>query len=142
MDNTTLKSCITKTLSLNFKECSIYKNKPSQVKLPAFFVRYIDVSQNGQGMGFYQQNYIVEIKYRPRELMTNDVSTHLDSIAEQVIDLIVEIYGDDFFSRALNINYEIIDETLLIIANYQVRKRIIKEEVIYMKNLIEKKEVK
>lgn len=66
MNNTSLRTSITKMLHEEFPDCDIYKDKQEAgTKLPAFYVRYVNVTQQGKGMDFYEQNYIVEVRHRP-----------------------------------------------------------------------------
>lgn len=143
MDNTTLKACITRTLKNEFENCKIYKEKQEKPTLPAFFVRYVDVSQVSAGMDFYYQDYLAEIRYRPgNTIPDNELRTHLELIGGQVVDLLFCISGDDFYARAENIDYEISDEVLIITGRYKVKKRIVPKQDPYMQNLEENEEVK
>lgn len=144
MDNTTLKACITKALKKEFPSCKIYKDKQSSnVKLPAFFVRYLKVSQVKIGFDFYEQIYIVETRYWPEEnLAKNELSTHLDLIGGQVADLLQVVRGDNFSARAGDIDCETSDGVLIVLASYKVKKRIVPAQDPYMETLKENEEVK
>lgn len=143
MDNTTLKACITKTLGKEFTNCKIYRDKQEKPTLPAFFVRYIDVSQTSAGMDFYQQEYLTEIRYRPGDTVSaNELNTHLDLIGGQVVDLLYCVSDADFCARAETIDYEISDGVLIVTAKYPVKKRIVPKQDPYMQELIENEEVK
>lgn len=143
MDNTTLKACITKTLKEEFKDCKIYKDKQEKPTLPAFFVRHIEVSQVSAGMDFYSQEYLTEIRYRPGDTVPkNELNTHLELIGGQVVDLLYCVSGEDFFSRAENIDYEISDGVLIVTGKYPVKKRIVPEQDPFMSELKENEEVK
>lgn len=142
MDNTTLKACITKTLKTEFNNCKIYKDKQEKPTLPAFFVRYLNVSQVSAGMDFYSQEYMAEIRYRPGDTISkNELNTHLELIGGQVVDLLYCVSGEDFFSRAENIDYEISDGVLIVLAKYPVRKRIVAGQDPFMQELEENEEV-
>lgn len=147
MDNTTLKACITKTLKKEFQNCKIYKDKQeTKVKLPAFFVRYINVTQQDKGMGFFEQNYLVEIRYRPdSSIPANELNTYLELTGGQVVDLLNVVRDDksDFSVRALNIENRIEDGVLIVIASYQIsRKRITKAQDPFMRTLEENQKIK
>lgn len=140
MDNTTLKACITKMLSKKYTNCKIYKDKQGvNVKLPAFFVRYVNVSQIEKGMGFFEQSYLVEIRYMPdSKISVNDLNTHLDLTGGQVVDLLNVVRDDtsDFSVRATNLDYNIEDGVLIILGNYTIlRKRIVEKQDSYVKGL-------
>lgn len=144
MDNTTLKACITKTLKREYPSCSIYKDKQgSEADLPAFFVRYIDVGQHSVGMDFYNQTYIVEVRHRQEDSYPeNELSTYLDLTGGQVVDLLANISDGDFFARADNIDYQITDGVLCVVATYRIKKMIVPKQSPFMKVLNEKQEVK
>ena len=143
MDNTSLKAAITKSLKKEFPNCTIYKDKQERPKLPAFFVRYIDVSQTGAGMDFYNQEYVAEVIYRPGEsIKKNELSTHLDLIGGQVVDLLSLVSDEKVSSRSTKTDYEVVDGVLVVVANYHLRTRIIKETAPYMQTMIENEEVK
>lgn len=139
MDNTTLKACITKALKKEFPNSKIYKDKQGpNVKLPAFFVRYLKVSQIRAGFDFYRQSYLVEIRYRPEEeLAKNELSTHLDLIGGQVADLLRVVRGDNFSARAENMDCETSDGVLVVLASYDIKKRIVPAQAPYMQTLKE-----
>lgn len=104
MDNTTIKSCITKMLKKEFIDCKVYKDKQgTKVKLPAFFVRYINVLQQDRGLGFFEQNYLVEIRHRPvPSIPANELNTYLELTGGQVVDLlnIVKRRRNRFFCKS------------------------------------------
>lgn len=144
MDNTTLRSCITKTLQIAYPTHSIYENKQqSTITLPAFFIRYMEVKQEPIGQDSYVQKYKVEIQYQPEESLPEDeLSMHLDLLGGQIVDLLFTIRDDDFFARALTIDYQVSDGVLTAVASYHIRKRIITNQDPLMANLIERQEVK
>lgn len=127
MDNTTLKACITKTLKREYPSYKVHKDKQvGEPKLPAFFVRYIDVGQQPAGMDFYSQVYMVEIRHRQEDSFpVNELSTYLDLTGGQVVDLLSTVSDGDFFARAENIDYNISDGILCVVATYRIRKRIV-----------------
>lgn len=147
MDNTTLKTCITKTLKKEFANCRIYKDKQeTKVKLPAFFVRYINVTQQDKGMGFFEQNYLVEIRHRPDgSIPANELNTYLELTGGQVVDLLNVVRDDksDFSVRALNLESRIEDGVLIVIGSYQIlRKRITEAQEPFMRTLEERQKVR
>lgn len=143
MDNTTLKACITKTLKNEYPNFEVYKDKQgSEVVLPAFFVRHIDVGQESAGRDFYIQCYLVEIRYRPEEdLPENELNTHLDLTGGKIADLLSTIRDGEFSARAEKIDYQIIDGILVVVATYNIRKRIVAEQNPLMAILEERQEV-
>ena len=143
-NNTTLKACITKTLKQEYPGHTVLKDKlGNTLKLPAFFVRYLSPSQTGSGMDFYTQTFIVEVRYRPDDkLPENELSTHLDLIGGQVADLLGFVQNGDFSARAEQIDYDITDGILIVIARYRIKKRVTQVQDPYMENMEEKQEVK
>lgn len=143
-NNTTLKACITKTLKTEFPDCTVLKDRPGNtLKLPAFFIRYLSPSQILSGMDFYTQSFLVEVRYRPNDkLPENELSTHLDLIGGQVVDLLSFVQKEDFSARAEQIDYDITDGVLVVIARYRIKKRVTPKQDPYMKTLEEKQEVK
>lgn len=147
MDNTTLKKCITRTLKEEFPNCKVYKDKQeTKVKLPAFFVRYINVSQQDRGMGFFEQNYIVEIRHRPDpSIPANELNTYLELTGGQVVDIlnVVKDNQSDFSVRALSLESNIEDGVLIVVGNYQIlRKRITEAQEPFMQTLKEEQKVR
>lgn len=147
MDNTTLKSCITKMLKKEFPDCKVYKDKQgTKIKLPAFFVRYINVLQQDKGLGFFEQNYLVEIRHRPNSsIPANELNTYLELTGGQVVDLLNIVKDDktDFSVRALNLESKIEDGVLIVIGSYQIlRKRITETQEPYMQKLEENQKIR
>lgn len=142
MDNTTLKTCITKTLKREYPSYKVYKDKQgSKAILPAFFVRYIDVSQRSKGMDFYEQTYVVEIRHRQDDdYPENELSTYLDHTGGQVVDLLSNISDGDFYARTETIDYNIIDGVLCIIATYHIKKMVVAKQDPFMQVLQENKQ--
>lgn len=147
MDNTTLKSSITRMLKDEFPNCKVYKDKQgTKVKLPAFFVRYISVSQQDRGRGFFEQNYLVEIRHRPdASIPANELNTYLELTGGQVVDLlnVVKDNKSTFSVRALNLESKIEDGVLIVIGSYQIlRKRITEAQEPYMQKLEENQKIR
>ncbi|NCU30382.1 hypothetical protein EOM57_01105 [Candidatus Saccharibacteria bacterium] len=144
MNNTTLKACVTKALKREYPDYKVYKDKQgSEVILPAFFVRYIDVGQRSAGMDFYSQSYMVEIRHRQEDdFPENELETYLDLTGGQVVDLLSTVSDGEFFARAENIDYRISDGVLCVVATYRIRKMITQEQDPYMKILQNNEEVK
>ena len=133
-------------LSQEFKNCKIYKDKQgANVKLPAFFVRYVDVTQEDRGMGFSEQNYIVEIRHRPGTMPENELNTYLELTGGQVMDLlnVVRDEDTDFSCRALNMQCNIDDGVLIVIASYRLlRTRIVEVRDPSMNELTQNEKVR
>lgn len=147
MDNTTLKACITKTLKREFPTCKVYKDKQeTKVKLPAFFVRYINVIQQDRGMGFFEQNYLVEIRHRSDpSIPANELNTYLELTGGQVVDILNVVRDDksSFSVRALNLESRIEDGVLTVVGTYQIlRKRITEAQDPFMQTLKEEQKVR
>lgn len=147
MNNTSLRTSITKMLHEEFPDCDIYKDKQEAgTKLPAFYVRYVNVTQQGKGMDFYEQNYIVEVRHRPDpDMPPNEINDYLELTGGQITDLLSVVKDKDtgFSCRALNTESNISDGVLLVIANYQIlRKRITESPEPYMNDLEENRKVR
>lgn len=130
-----------------FPNCHIYKDKQEAgTKLPAFFVRYVNVTQQVKGMDFYEQNYIVEVRHRPDpDMPPNEINDYLELTGGQIADLLSVVKDKEtgFSCRALNTESNISDGVLLVIANYQIlRKRITESPEPYMNDLEENRKVR
>lgn len=139
-----LKTCITKTLKKEYPNYTVRIDKPGNtLKLPAFFVRYISPGQVASGMDFFTQSFLVEVRYRPDDkLPENELNTHLDMTGGRVADLLGFVQDGDFSARAEQIDYEVTNGVLLVLARYRIRKRVMQKRDPYMENMEGKQEVK
>lgn len=145
MDNLSLRTMIVRLLKKEFPDVPIYRDKQSKAKLPAFFIRNINVTQAYSGMNIFQQEYLVEIRYRPAEsLSNNELSTHLELIGGQIQNTIhiIPALNKEPGTVASEVSCEVSDGVLVVLASYPMRKLVQEDMGAMMATLDERQGIK
>lgn len=143
MTNDTLRVCITKKLKTHYSDIEIRSDLAGNIRtLPAFFVRTVEVRQEHACFGFFQQKYLMEVRYHPDPNMNeNGKQAKLNIISGELMDILQNIHTESFSASASNVESEVSDDVLVVTATYSIRKMIYQEQDASMQSLKERTEV-
>lgn len=143
MTNDTLRVCITKKLKTYYPNLEIRSDLAGNIRrLPALFVRTVNVTQEEVGFNFFHQKYLMEVRYHLDPMMNdNGKQSTLNIISGELMDILHNIQTDSFSTHAQSVESEVSDDVLVVTATYTVRKLIQKEKPDNMQVLEERTEV-
>lgn len=113
----TVKSAISKALSINYPGIKIYKNKVNQgMQRPCFFIAQIETECTKEAKDRRKINYLVNIRYHK----DNATRTELDEIGFNLLDILESLEDKETIAYAKNSRYEIVDDVLQFFTTYSI----------------------